>query len=126
MDVGAKRSTCGFCSTGCTFLITRNEAGEIKVAPNPDYPVNRGTSCPKGFLHLEPLKAADRATSPMMRNARGELEPVSWAVALDAFVANFKRILKKQGRDGSELHHRPGECHGLPHLQQHHLDHRRI
>jgi assimilatory nitrate reductase catalytic subunit len=69
------------------------------VAPNPDYPVNKGTSCPKGFLHLEPLKANDRATKPLLRNAKGELEQVSWDAALDAFVTNFKMIQKKYGKE---------------------------
>ncbi len=98
MNQTITNSTCGFCSTGCNFQIS-NRGGEIKVTPNPDYPVNRGTSCPKGFLHLEPLKAADRARTPMLRNAGGEMEPVTWDAALEAFVSNFKRIQRKYGRE---------------------------
>jgi assimilatory nitrate reductase catalytic subunit len=93
------RNTCGFCSTGCNFLITGASGSDIKVVPNPEYPVNRGSSCPKGFLHLEPLKAGDRARQPLIRNARGQFEPVSWDKALDEFVTNFKRIQKKHGKE---------------------------
>ena len=99
MNAGITYSTCGFCSTGCNFRVTTGASGEIKVAPNPDYPVNKGTSCPKGFLHLEPLKATDRATTPLLKNDTGDLEPVGWNVALDAFVNNFKGIQKKYGKE---------------------------
>jgi assimilatory nitrate reductase catalytic subunit len=99
MNPGIKLTTCGFCSTGCNFRITTDTEGEIKLAPTPDYPVNRGSSCPKGFLHLEPLKATDRARSPLLRNTAGELEPVSWDTAMNAFVSNFKHIQKKYGRE---------------------------
>ena len=98
MNPTTTNSTCGFCSTGCNFQIS-NSGGKIKVTPDPNYPVNRGTSCPKGFLHLEPLKAADRARTPMLRNAGGEMEPVTWDAALEAFVSNFKRIQRKYGRE---------------------------
>ena len=33
-------------------------------------------ACPKGWEALAPLAAADRATTPLLRDARGELEPV--------------------------------------------------
>jgi assimilatory nitrate reductase catalytic subunit len=90
---------CGFCSTGCCLSVTTPDGGEAVVRANPDYPVNRGTLCPKGFVSLEPLKASDRAKTPYMRNHRGRLEPVSWGTALQAFVDNFKRIQSQHGRD---------------------------
>jgi assimilatory nitrate reductase catalytic subunit len=54
-------------------------------------------ACPKGWEALAPLKAEDRATTPLLRNARGKLEPVSWPAALDAFVTSFKAIQQKHG-----------------------------
>ncbi|MBW1787177.1 MAG: nitrate reductase [Deltaproteobacteria bacterium] len=89
------RSTCGYCSTGCRLTV---DAESMKVIPDPDYPVNKGSACPKGFLFLEPLKAEDRATSPLMKNARGELFPTNWDSALEAFVENFQRIQTKHGK----------------------------
>ena len=93
------RSTCGYCSTGCNLIATTDENKKITVKPNPDYPVNRGSACPKGFLFLEPLKAHDRATTPYMRDTQGDLGPVPWDTALKAFVRNFKRIQKKYGKE---------------------------
>jgi assimilatory nitrate reductase catalytic subunit len=92
-------STCGFCSTGCNLTVKVTGQNEIEVTPNSQYPVNKGSSCPKGFLFLEPLKAHDRVTTPYQRNARNELEPVDWDTALQAFTDNFKRIQKKYGKE---------------------------
>ena len=63
----------------------------MNVTPTPDAPVNAGVACPKGWEALAPLRASDRATTPLLRE-RGDLRPVSWEVALDTFVRRFKAI----------------------------------
>ncbi|HUR56391.1 MAG TPA: nitrate reductase [Opitutaceae bacterium] len=91
-------SVCGFCSTGCALKIHLNEQGEaINLTADPDYPVNLGMACPKGWEALTPLASADRATAPLLRNASGQLSPVSWSTALDAFTTNFKNIQREHG-----------------------------
>jgi assimilatory nitrate reductase catalytic subunit len=92
-------TTCGYCSTGCTLTVQTDDRNELKVVPNPQYPVNKGAACPKGFLFLEPLKSQDRAASPYMRNDRDELVPTDWDTALKAFTSNFSRIQEKYGKD---------------------------
>jgi ferredoxin-nitrate reductase len=96
---GTAKSICGFCSTGCSLKIHLNAAGEaINLTADPDYPVNLGMACPKGWEALTPLGASDRVTSPLLRDkATGKLEPVSWETALTAFVENFQGIQKKHG-----------------------------
>ena len=96
---GTATSICGFCSTGCSLKIHLNTAGEaINLSPDPDYPVNLGMACPKGWEALAPLAATDRLTTPLLRNpASGQLEPVSWEIALAAFTQNFRRIHTKHG-----------------------------
>jgi len=93
-------AVCGFCSTGCGLKIHLNEAGEaINLTADPEHPVNLGMACPKGWEALTPLAAKDRATKPLLRNrATGELEPASWAAALEAMVRNFRGIQEKHGR----------------------------
>lgn len=92
-------AVCGFCSTGCALKIHLNERGEaINLTPDPDYPVNLGMACPKGWEALTPLAAHDRATAPLLRDpATGELAPVSWERAIGAFTENFKRIQREHG-----------------------------
>jgi assimilatory nitrate reductase catalytic subunit len=48
---------------------------------------------------LEPLKASDRATVPLLRGPNGELKPVDWETAIDVFTSRFKQILKKYGQE---------------------------
>ncbi|SDR66128.1 molybdopterin oxidoreductase family protein [Opitutus sp. GAS368] len=96
---GTARSICGFCSTGCSLKIHLNRKGEaINLTADPDYPVNLGMACPKGWEALTPLAASDRATSPLLRNpAAGRLGPVSWERALAAFVENFQGVQRRHG-----------------------------
>jgi assimilatory nitrate reductase catalytic subunit len=91
---------CGFCSTGCSLKIHLNERGQaINLTTNPNYSVNRGMACPKGWEALTPLSAPDRATTPLLRNpASGKLEPVDWSTALAALVKNFKGIQERHGK----------------------------
>ncbi len=96
---GTAASICGFCSTGCSLKIHLNAGGEaINLSPDPDYPVNLGMACPKGWEALAPLAATDRLTTPLLRNpTSGKLEPVSWEIALAAFTENFRRIHRTHG-----------------------------
>ena len=99
MTDGTITSTCGYCSTGCNLLFSLAAGKVDKVKPNPDYPVNLGKVCPKGFTMLEHLKAPDRATSPYLRNGNGKLEPVSWERAFSELTASFKKIQERHGKE---------------------------
>ncbi|MHA1680588.1 MAG: molybdopterin oxidoreductase family protein [Promethearchaeota archaeon] len=89
--------TCGYCSTGCNLLYDDEGKGPFRISANPDYPVNLGKACVKGFQLLGHLNAPDRAKTPLLRNESGEFEPVNWDVALDEFVRQFKGIQGKHG-----------------------------
>jgi assimilatory nitrate reductase catalytic subunit len=92
--------TCGFCSTGCGLSIHLKNGSAVNLSPATDYPVNLGMACPKGWEALAPLRAKDRATTPLLRKKRGEsLTPVDWSVALDEFVRRFKTIQAEHGKD---------------------------
>ena len=90
-------AVCGFCSTGCGLEIHLRNGEAINLSPARDYPVNRGTACPKGWEALTPLAAPDRATHPLLRNAAGKLQPVSWGAAIDAMVRRFRAIGEAHG-----------------------------
>lgn len=91
------RLACGFCSTGCSLDVHRRDNEAVGLAPSLDYPVNQGMACPKGWEALQVLSATDRATTPLLRNAAGKLEPVSWDQALRKMVDEFKWIQEKHG-----------------------------
>ncbi len=89
---------CGFCSTGCGLTVHLRKGEAVNLTPDPDYPVNLGMACPKGWEALTPLAAPDRATSPLLRNrTTGKLEPVSWVRAIHEFVSRMKGIQDRHG-----------------------------
>ncbi len=90
---------CGFCATGCGLNIHLKNGQAINLTATTDYPVNLGMACPKGWEALTPLNAPDRATKPLLRNASGEMEAVSWEVAIQTFVTRMKEIQKKHGNE---------------------------
>ena len=92
------RTTCSYCSVGCNFNATIDDNGKVvKFMPAPDYPVNLGKSCPKGFHLLKAFEADDRLTQPLLRDEAGELQPADWDTALKTFVSRFRTIRREHG-----------------------------
>jgi assimilatory nitrate reductase catalytic subunit len=91
-------TVCGFCSTGCGLDVHVRDGVAVNLTPTRTYPVNRGTACPKGWEALTPLRAPDRATTPLLR-VDGRLTPVDWDTAAATFVERFRSI---QGKYGAE------------------------
>ncbi len=88
---------CGFCSTGCSLDVHLRDGVAVNLTPTTDYPVNLGRACPKGWEALTPLRAPDRATTPLWRDAKGRMHPVSWTVAANTFVERFRAIIDEHG-----------------------------
>jgi assimilatory nitrate reductase catalytic subunit len=94
---GTTTMVCGFCSTGCGLDVHLRSGEAVNLSPTSDYPVNLGMACPKGWEALTPLKADDRATTPLLKDGSGKLRPVGWPEALQAFTTRFKAIQAKHG-----------------------------
>lgn len=92
-------TVCGFCSTGCALNVHLREGKAINLSAAADYPVNLGMACPKGWEALTPLSSPDRATTPLIRNDRGELMPTDWDTALQVFTVRMKAIQDQHGAD---------------------------
>ncbi|MEM6798964.1 MAG: molybdopterin-dependent oxidoreductase, partial [Planctomycetota bacterium] len=88
---------CGFCSTGCSLRVHLKDGEAVNLTPATEYPVNLGMACPKGWEALSVLDADDRATTPLLRGADGELAPVSWDRAMQEFCDRFKQIGAEHG-----------------------------
>jgi assimilatory nitrate reductase catalytic subunit len=93
------RVICGFCSTGCSLDVHLRGGAAVNLSPTRDYPVNLGTACPKGWEALAPLRAPDRATTPLARTADGRLAPVDWSTAIATFVSRIRAIQARHGAD---------------------------
>jgi anaerobic selenocysteine-containing dehydrogenase len=90
---------CGYCSTGCGLNVHLKNGQAVNLTPSTDYPVNLGMACPKGWESLTPLNAPDRATTPLLRNQQGELEPTDWDRAMQVFTVRLKAIQDQFGKE---------------------------
>ena len=88
---------CGYCSTGCALNIHLREGQAVNLTPDAAYPVNLGMACPKGWEALAPLASADRATTPLLRDAHGRFQPLDWDAAMQIFSVRFKAIQDQHG-----------------------------
>jgi anaerobic selenocysteine-containing dehydrogenase len=93
------RVVCGFCATGCGLKAHMRNGEARNLSPDPDYPVNRGMACPKGWEALAPLDASDRATHPVVRDAHGATRKVGWDEAMKLFVSRVRSIQNEHGED---------------------------
>lgn len=91
---GMAKSICGFCSTGCGLKLHLKDGVAINATPDPDYPVNLGTACPKGWEALTPLDASDRATTPLLHG-----QPIDWPTAAQTFRERMKRVIDAHGAE---------------------------
>ncbi len=90
-------AVCGYCSTGCGLRLHLRAGEAVGLTPASEYPVNLGMACPKGWEALQVLEGEDRATTPLLRDANGDMQPVSWDAALRTFVSRFQNIQQQYG-----------------------------
>ena len=99
MPDATTRMVCGYCSTGCSLDIHLKNGEAVNLSPTQDYPVNLGMACPKGWEALTCLAADDRATTPLIRDLHGRLQPASWDAAMKLFTTQFKDIMARHGNE---------------------------
>ncbi len=85
---------CGFCATGCSLKLHLRDGEAVNLSANPDYPVNLGMACPKGWEALTPLDAPDRGTTPLLNG-----KPTDWNTAASTFAERMKAIIAEHGPD---------------------------
>lgn len=94
-----KRTTCSYCSVGCSLDIGKGEDGKWSLKPTKEYSVNQGFCCPKGFHLLTPFESPERGTQPLLRMEDGMRCATSWEEANQHFTRRFKAIIEKYGRE---------------------------
>ncbi|MBV8349040.1 MAG: molybdopterin-dependent oxidoreductase, partial [Mycolicibacterium sp.] len=96
------KTHCPYCSLQCG--VTLDVSGErVTLAPQHDFPTNRGGLCAKGWTAAELLNHPDRLTRPLVRDDRANraspLRPATWDEALERIVDAFQRTQQRYGRD---------------------------
>lgn len=91
------RTHCPYCAYQCGVLMGDDPStGGAKVWGDPDFPVNNGQLCIKGWTAVALLGHPQRITSPLVRSKPiDEWQSASWDAALD-FVADRMRVLREQ------------------------------
>ena len=96
------KSHCRMCHGGCGVLVYVKDGKAVKIAGDPDCPINHGTLCSKGIASAQLAYHPDRLTYPVRRigpKASGKWERISWDEALDTIA---ERILHYKEKFGAE------------------------
>src|SRR5450432_3181641 len=95
---GPVKTHCPYCAFQCGMTVTTEALDqELKVQADPEFPVNRGQMCVKGFTSAALLDHPQRLRSPLLRNADGKLAPASWDEALGFIVERIQALQKAHG-----------------------------
>ena len=94
-------TVCTHCGDGCKVTLgvrQSNEGSEIVRADNRDKGgINGDFLCAKGRFGFDFVENTERLTAPLVRNAQGKLEPVSWEQAFRTAAAKLKEIRDSRG-----------------------------
>ncbi|TDD15317.1 nitrite reductase [Kribbella turkmenica] len=96
---------CPYCALQCaTTLHPVDRPGAVEVQPRATQsyqggPTNMGGLCRKGWTAPEVLTVPDRLTTPLVRDAAGDLVPASWDEALDVVADRIRALQTEHGND---------------------------
>ena len=72
----------------------------LEVVPWPEFPVNEGALCRKGWTATGLRGNRERLTTPLVRDrATGELRAAGWDEALDLVASQLRGLRKTHGPD---------------------------
>ena len=72
----------------------------LEVRAWPEFPVNEGALCRKGWTAAELRGHRERLTSPLLRDrTTGELREASWDEALDLVASQLLELRRESGPD---------------------------
>ncbi|RLB84102.1 MAG: molybdopterin oxidoreductase, partial [Deltaproteobacteria bacterium] len=96
------KSHCRMCHGGCGVVVYVKDGKAVKIAGDPDCPINHGALCSKAFASIQLAYHPDRLTHPVRRvgpKGSGKWERISWDEALDTIA---EKILQYKDEYGAE------------------------
>ncbi|VTR97382.1 molybdopterin oxidoreductase family protein [Tuwongella immobilis] len=106
------RTHCPYCAFQCGTVLTldppaRPSSGEtdgtitptVRIQGDPDFPVNAGKLCIKGWTAGELLRHPQRVLQPQIRGRDGRWQRATWEAALDLVAERLQRIQQQHGTD---------------------------
>lgn len=97
----AQRTHCPYCAFQCGMTMQQNDAGLLEVRADPNFPVNRGQMCIKGFHSAALLEHPERITMPLLRGSDGALHRCTWEEALSFVAERLRNIQNLHGADAN-------------------------
>ena len=83
-DLVSSPGVCEHCASGCAVRVDHRRGTVLRRLAGEDAAVNEEWSCDKGRFAFTWQSAADRITTPLVRDPEsGQLTPASWTEALD-------------------------------------------
>ncbi|MBM7517260.1 molybdopterin oxidoreductase family protein [Nocardioides nitrophenolicus] len=91
---------CPYCSLQCGMQISRTGRAGIEIGAWPEFPVNEGALCRKGWTAAGLWGSRERLTTPLVRDrVSGELRAVGWDDALDLVAERIVELQDAHGKD---------------------------
>ncbi|MCP4906539.1 MAG: molybdopterin-dependent oxidoreductase [bacterium] len=90
------RSYCRTCIAACGVLVELAGDRVLRVKGDPDHPLSRGYTCPKGRAMGELQQHPDRLDDPMIRH-RGGCEAVGWPEMMEDLAGRMASIRDEHG-----------------------------
>ena len=92
------KTHCPYCSLQCGMTLQGRRA--LEVQPWPEFPVNEGAMCRKGWTAAGLRGHRERLTTPLLRDrATGELRAAGWDEALDLVAGRLRALQQQYGAD---------------------------
>lgn len=127
---GVVKTHCRMCHGGCGVLVYTKNKKAVKIAGDPECPINHGTLCSKGIASLQLAYHPDRLTHPVKRigpKASGKWKRISWDEALDIIaerILSYKEVFGAEsivmgygtGRDNESVIYRFANLLGTPNV----------
>lgn len=92
---------CPYCSLQCGMTLEKSGRAALEVQAWPEFGVNEGALCRKGWTATGLRGHRERLTTPLVRDRlTGELTAVGWEEALDLVAARLAAVQAEHGADG--------------------------
>ncbi|MBI3430494.1 MAG: NADH-quinone oxidoreductase subunit G [Actinobacteria bacterium] len=88
-DLVSTPSACEHCASGCSLRTDVRRGKTLRRLAGEDAQVNEEWNCDKGRWAFKYATSADRLTTPMIRDADGELRIASWPEAMAVVAAGL-------------------------------------
>lgn len=100
------------CPDSCSIVATVDNGRVTQLRGDADHPITQGFLCYRTAHFLDTQYAPERLVSPLMKNARGEFEQVSWERALD-IIAERLLCIREESGPAAIFHYRSGGSLGV-------------